>query len=206
MTVAEATPDSSVRAAPYQGAGKTDLVRRAAAGDQKGWEGLVERYTGVLWSIARAFRLGQADSADVVQSCWLMLAGNLDRIRDPEAVSGWLATTARHECLRLLRTRRRERPSNLLEEFDQPNRYPSLEHQVADRDRDRRLLAALRRLPARDQQLLRVLAASPPPSYQQVAAALGMPIGSIGPTRARCLARLRRELAVVGLDKQAALT
>lgn len=183
-----------------------DLVGRAAAGDRAAWEGLVQRYTGLLWATARSFRLGEADSADVVQTCWLRLAEHLDRLRTPVAVGGWLATTARHECLRLVRSHTREQPRELDAEADRPTGDPSPEHQVADRDRNRRLRAALRRLPARDQQLLQVLAASPPPSYQQVAAALGMPIGSIGPTQARCLARLRHQLAVVGLDEQAALT
>lgn len=182
-----------------------DLVSRAAAGDWAAWEGLVQRYTGLLWATARSFRLGEADSADVVQTCWLRLAEHLDRLRTPAAVGGWLATTARRECLRLLRSHAREQPRELGAEADWPDGDPSPEHQVADRDRNRRLRAALRRLPARDQQLLQVLAASPPPSYQQVAAALGMPIGSIGPTRARTLARLRHQLAVVGLDEQAAL-
>lgn len=184
--------DESRQAEP---ADRSDLVRRAECGDREAWAELVGRYTGLLWSVARSYRLGPEDSADVVQTCWLRLAGNLGRIRDGAAVGGWLATTARRECLRLLRTRAREHLSDLDEAAQWPAEEPTPEDRVAERDRDQRLLAAVRRLPERDQRLLRVLAASPPPSYAEVAAALDMPIGAIGPTRARCLARLRRELS-----------
>lgn len=176
-----------------------DLARAAAGGDESAWEALVERHTGLLWTIARGFRLDTSDSADVVQTVWLQLAKNLHRLREPDAVSGWLASTARHECLRVIRTGARERPTEETH-LDRPDAQPAPDDLVARRDECARLRAALARLPQRDQRLLGLLMASPAPSYVEVAEALGMPIGSIGPTRARALGRLRRQLAAVGLE------
>ncbi len=177
------------------------LLRRAAAGSESAWGSLVERHTGLLWAVARSFRLGDASSADVVQTAWLRLAENIDRVRDPDKVGVWLATTVRRECLRLLQSRSREYLSDVLDDLQLADDQRGPEATAVACDRDLRVQAALARLPERDQRLLTVLMASPPPSYVEVAASLDMPIGSIGPTRARCLARLRKELAAVGLDE-----
>jgi RNA polymerase sigma factor (sigma-70 family) len=172
------------------------LVAAAAAGDEGAWNELVERFGGLLWSIARSYRLNAADAADVTQATWLRLLEHLGQIREPAQVGAWLATTARRECLRLLRSRGREVPGEAgeVEALDDPPETAALAA-----ERDTLLWAALAELPPRCQRLLRVLMASPPPSYAEVAQALGMPIGSIGPTRARCLDCLRRRSARTGL-------
>lgn len=171
-------------------------VRRAAAGDQSAWDELVGSFTRLLWSVATSHRLGPADSAEVVQTTWLRLVENLDRITQPEAVGGWLATTARRESLRLLKLRGREVLVDDEAQIDReaPVAAPTPEAQVLDRDRDRTVRLAFEQLPERCRVLLHLVVVVAPP-YAEVAAALDMPIGSIGPTRARCLDRLRRLLA-----------
>jgi RNA polymerase sigma factor (sigma-70 family) len=182
-----------VRTADAPSAG--DLVRRAAAGDQAAWNELVARYNDLLWSIARGYRLSTADAADAIQTSWLRLLENLGRINDPDRVAAWLATTTRRECLKTLQRGSRERPHpaghSTLDSIDIGN---SVDQQLLRDERNAELWAAFTDMPDRCQCLLRVLMTSPPPSYEDVAAALDMPIGSIGPTRARCLARLRELL------------
>ena len=175
----------------------TELVRAASNGDQRAWEGLIGRFGGLVWSVARAHGLSRADAADVSQTAWLRLVEHLHRLRDPERVGTWLAATARHEALRTLRRARRQLPVGddaaldaELERSGPPVEGPEAWTLAAER-RDL-LWRAFAALPARCQTLLRVLMADPPPSYQQVAAAMDMPIGSIGPTRGRCLDRLRQ--------------
>jgi RNA polymerase sigma factor (sigma-70 family) len=178
-----------------------DLVRSAAAGDQRSWEALVERFTGLLWAVARAHRLRDADAADVVQVTWLNLVQHLGHVREPERLGAWLATTARRECLRVLRRDRRQVPTDD-EASLQPREPPAAatpEDEVLLLERHALLRAAIQDLPPRYQQLLRVLVADPPPSYEAVGAALDMPVGSIGPTRARCLELLRRSPHLAGI-------
>lgn len=177
-----------------------DLVRAAAAGDQRAWDALVERFTGMLWAVARAHRLREADAADVIQTTWLNLVQNLGRIREPEHVGAWLATTARRECLRTLSRDHRHVLTD--DETGLQVREPLLttpEDDVLAAERVALLRAALEELPSRCQRLLRVLTADPVPTYEQVSAALGMPVGSIGPTRARCLERLRHSTRLAGI-------
>ena len=169
------------------------LVRRAAAGDKAAWSPLVERYQSLVWSIARSYRLSGDDASDVVQTTWLRLVEHLDRIRDPDAVGSWLATTARNECLAHLRRRGRQGVSlEVVPEVADSGAAPG--EGVLARERDAELWAALRHISERCRQLLRILASDPPPSYQEVGDALGMPVGSIGPTRARCLNKLRQSI------------
>lgn len=177
------------------------LLARARTGDQAAWDALVTQHTGLLWSVARAFRLDTASAGDAIQTTWLRLVEHLDRIQDPERLGGWLATTVRRECLQQLRRGTRERlaPSSdvgldAIDEEAEP-----LDAKLLADERDAALWVAFRRIPDRCQRLLRVLMASPAPSYEQVSAALDMPIGSIGPTRARCLSRLRALLEPTGL-------
>jgi RNA polymerase sigma factor (sigma-70 family) len=179
----------------------TDLVRHAQAGDQAAWNALVERYTRLVWSVARAHRLSGTDAADVVQMTWLLLVENLDQIRDPERLPGWLATTARRECLRTIRLRNRELPSEPDDSYwDAPDEDAEpLDARLLAEERDAVLWGCFQRLPGRCQGLLRVLMTSPSPSYAEVSAALDLPIGSIGPTRGRCLDRLRELVADAGL-------
>jgi RNA polymerase sigma factor (sigma-70 family) len=177
------------------------LLARARDGDQAAWNTLVEQHTGLLWSVARSFRLDTAAAGDAIQTTWLRLVEHLDSIQDPARLGGWLATTVRRECLQILRRNTRERlaPGTdvSLDTVDE-NAEPLDASLLAD-ERDATLWVAFQRLPDRCQRLLRVLMASPPPSYDDVSAALDMPIGSIGPTRARCLARLRTMLEPTGL-------
>ena len=181
--------------------GVTELVRRAQQGEQAAWDALVERYTRLLWSVARAHRLSANDAADVVQMTWLLLVEHLDQIRDPERLPGWLATTARRECLRTLRLSNRERPSAPDDtDWDIPDEDAEpLDARLLVGERDAVLWGCFQRLPGRCQGLLRILMATPPPSYADVSAALDLPVGSIGPTRGRCLGRLRELLADAGL-------
>jgi RNA polymerase sigma factor (sigma-70 family) len=185
-------------------AGLTRLLHAAKAGDQRAWDALVDRYSGLVWSIARAHRLSAADAADVSQTTWLLLAEHLDRITNPEAVGGWLATTARRESLRVLRVSARALPSGAGEFVPDRADAGELDSALLTSERNRMLWRAFGAIPERCQRLLRVLMADPPPSYQDVAQALEMPVGSIGPTRGRCLETLRAELARVGIDREAA--
>jgi len=166
-----------------------ELVAAAAAGDHEAWGALVERYTSLLWSVARSFRLSEADAADVVQTTWLRLVEHLDRVDDPERLPGWLATTVRRECLRLVRRASHESYGPLAEVADDS---PAPDSGVLKDERDAVLWQAFAQLDDACRQLLRVLIADPPPAYAAVSAALDIPVGSIGPTRARCLGKLRR--------------
>ncbi|MEV4147989.1 sigma-70 family RNA polymerase sigma factor [Amycolatopsis sp. NPDC049691] len=180
----------------------TTLLETAARGDQAAWDTLVDRYASLLWAIARGHRLSDADAADVVQTTWLKLVENLGRIKDPDRLPGWLATTARHECLRQLRRAGRERPSDDRDWADEPAGHAGVDAALLLDERNATLWRALATLSEQCRQLLRVLMATPPPSYADVAAALGMPVGSIGPTRQRCLARLRERAGAAGLGTE----
>lgn len=167
-------------------------VQRAAAGDEAAWAQLVEAFGGMLWAVASGFRLGPADSSEVVQSTWLRLVENLGRITQPEALGGWLATTARREALRLLRRRAHENVADDESRFDgsSPLAEAGPEDHALDRDRARRLWHAFDRLPDNCRALLHLLSVLLM-SYSEVSEALDMPVGSIGPTRSRCLGRLK---------------
>jgi RNA polymerase sigma factor (sigma-70 family) len=178
----------------------TALVSSAAAGDQRGWDALVREFGGLVWAVARAHRLSDADAADVAQTTWLRLLEHHDRLHDRARVGAWLATTARRECLRVLRGANRQvLLGDDTPELESPDPAPDEELLIAERDRalwrrDRALWRSFERLRASDQALLRLLIADPRPAYEEISAALDMPIGSIGPTRARALERLRRQL------------
>jgi RNA polymerase sigma factor (sigma-70 family) len=175
------------------------LVRRSALGDQSAFDALVVRFSGLVWSVVRSHRLSDADAHDVFQTTWLRLVEHLDRIREPRAVGGWLATTARHESLRVIRQSERNRPTatDELDEVDATS--PELDDRLLQDERAVVLWEAMSELGDRCRTLLRVLMADPAPSYEEVSAALDLPIGSIGPTRGRCLAALRAELSARGI-------
>jgi len=169
------------------------LVDAAGAGDQNAWNRLVREFDSLIWAITRAHRLGDADAADVSQATWLALAQHVNKLNNPAGVGAWLATTARHECLRVLRSGQR----HLLFGDDAPEHEsaePGPGHALLITERDDALWRAFSRLREADQALLRMLTADPRPPYEEIAAALDMPIGSIGPTRQRALARLREQL------------
>jgi RNA polymerase sigma factor (sigma-70 family) len=170
-----------------------ELVRQARNGDPGAWNELVREFEGMLRAVVGRYRLSRADASDVVQTTWMRLAENLDGLQDPSRVGAWLATTARHECLRTLRTITREIPD---EQPPEPrDREPApVERGLLRTDRNAELWSAFARLPTRDQALLRMFLANRQPSYKEISTTLAMPIGSIGPTRGRALERLRREL------------
>jgi RNA polymerase sigma factor (sigma-70 family) len=191
-----ALTDSFIATAPVKDDGTLDiaeLVRRAARGNLTAWERLVDQYSRLLWAMTRDFKLAESDAADVVQATWLRLLEHIDRIEYPERIGSWLATTARHECLRHLAAGKRV----MVVQDDHDAFSEAVSHQP---DVDERLLAeeraqavrdALSTLPSRSQRLLEMLMADPPVSYTEISDQLGVPIGSIGPTRGRCLERLR---------------
>jgi RNA polymerase sigma factor (sigma-70 family) len=173
------------------------LVRSAAQGDRRAWERLVEQYSRLLWAMTRDFKLAETDAADVVQGTWLRLLEHIDRIEYPERIGSWLATTARHECLRHLAARKRV----VLVEDDHDafsgarNHQPEVDERLLADERAQAVRAAMAKLPSRSQRLLELLMADPPVSYTEISDQLGLPIGSIGPTRGRCLESLRLMLA-----------
>lgn len=156
-----------------------------------GWDALVERYSRLVWSVPRSFRLSHPDAADVYQCTWLCLAEHLTRIRQPELLGVWLVRTATRQSIAVLRARGREVP---LDRWEPESSLPAPDEVVVTNDRQRRLWAALMTLNERCQRLLWIAAHSPELSYAQVAEALGMKVSSVGQTRTRCLAALRRKL------------
>jgi RNA polymerase sigma factor (sigma-70 family) len=166
------------------------LLARAAQGDQHAWNALVDEHSRLLWSVARSFRLDAADANDVVQTTWLRLLEHLDRIEDPSRLVGWLVTTARREAMRVLRRSGRERPVVEDTVLDRPDDAPPVDTALLQDERNRALWEAFSRLGEKCRQLLRV-AVTHPQAYDEISEALGMPIGSIGPTRRRCLTQLR---------------
>lgn len=176
------------------------LVAAAAAGDRHAWEQLVDAYVGLIWAIARGYRLSDGDAHDVTQTAWLRLVEHIDCLSDPARVGAWLATTTRRECLRVLRRSRRE---VLLAEWDEvDDAEPDADPVDAELLRGEQAVSvrqAVHQLNPRCQALLEMLVLDPPPSYEEVSAALGMPIGSIGPTRGRCLRRLHQLLDAGGI-------
>jgi RNA polymerase sigma factor (sigma-70 family) len=168
------------------------LVAAALDGDPDSWNRLVERYTPVVLAVVRRFRLQDSDADDVVQVVWLRVVEKLVRVREPAALPGWLVTTARRECLHLVEARRRVAPT-LLDDWARPDgsEDPALDRDLLEAERHAALLAALAELPDRQRDLLLLLLEDPPLSYDEISARLDMPVGSIGPTRARALARIR---------------
>jgi RNA polymerase sigma factor (sigma-70 family) len=179
----------------------TDLVARAQDGDQQAWDALVERHAPLIWSICRRYRLGGADAEDTAQAVWLRLVDQLDKIRDPAAIAGWLATTTRRECCRVLRAARG--PQAAWQAWDAeaiPDQQArTAEHELLAAERYTALREALTQLTPRDRQLIAILTADPPVPYAEISARLGIPVGSIGPSRARCLDKLRRHPAIAAL-------
>jgi RNA polymerase sigma factor (sigma-70 family) len=170
-----------------------ELLARAAEGDQEAWDALVDRFSQMVWSIARGFRLDDATAKDVTQTVWLRLVENLDRITDPERLPGWLATTCRREALRVKGVRERMIPTEF--EYDIADETPSLEAMLVEDEQAREVLVAFEALSEDCRQLLRLLCTDPPLSYEAIAEIVGRPIGSLGPTRSRCLDRLKTAMS-----------
>jgi len=170
------------------------LVEAAAAGEPQAWSELNDRYAVLIRSVCRAHRLGDADTDDVAQLTWLRAVEHIGRLRDPDRFGAWVGTTARHECLRVLRGHKRVVPTAdevqcplFAQESDPDEAALAAERRAAVR-------IALSALPPRQRTLLRLLHSEAAPSYEAIGSTLGMPVGSIGPTRSRALERLRQEL------------
>jgi RNA polymerase sigma factor (sigma-70 family) len=171
------------------------LVRAAQAGDEGAWAELVERFARMVWATARSFGLSASAASDVSQTTWLRLAEHVDGLRDPDRVGGWLATTARREAMRVSRLESRV---VLIDPWTELAAMPAsgdLDEEFKRGEQSAAVQEALGGLSSRCRDLLLALVADPPLSYVDVGSQFDMPIGSIGPTRARCLERLRVLLA-----------
>jgi RNA polymerase sigma factor (sigma-70 family) len=189
-------PDVTVQSGSAASPG--ELLRAAMRGDQGAWQALVERYSSAIAAVTRAHRLDAADAGDVHQSTWLRLIEHGDRIRDPDRLGAWLVTTARNECLRIHRHARRLIPTGDLLDSMAQSRQPatsSIEDDVILAETSAAVLEAVASLPLNQRSLIQLLMTDPAPSYEEVSTILRMPVGSIGPTRGRCLAKLRTRLA-----------
>ena len=159
------------------------------------WERLIDQFSRLIWSITVEFKLTESDAADVSQTTWLRLLEHIDRIEHPDRVGSWLAATARNECLRSLAGHKKVvlgHDQDEIEEMEEAfGRGSEIDERLLARERDQVVRAAMSSLPTRWQRLLEMLMADPPISYAEISDQLGLPIGSIGPTRGRCLARLR---------------
>ncbi len=177
------------------------LVEAARSGDADAWDALVDRYLPLVTGLIARHRLKGADADDVNQSVWLRLVEHLGDLREPEALPGWLATTTRNECLRVLRGGRRSTPVDPqgATVLDVAVVESSWEEDLVRDQRHQALLEALRQLPEARRELLMLLLTDPPIPYTEISDRLGIPVGSIGPTRARALAQLRRSPALAAL-------
>jgi RNA polymerase sigma factor (sigma-70 family) len=177
-----------------------DLVTRARKGDQQAWDVLVERYSPLVWSICRHYRLSRADAEDVGQRTWLQFVNHLDAIRDPAALPGWLTTTTRRECNRFVHAARGPQTAGQLPDENLPDKQAgTAEQELLAAERHAALLEAFTCLSPSRQQLMALLIEDPPVPYTEISARLGIPVSSIGPTRSRCLDQLRRHPAIAAL-------
>ena len=169
------------------------LVARVTAGDQAAWDEIIERYAPLVWAICVRYQLDRHTIDDIGQSVWLLLVENISRLREPAALPGWLATTTRRECLRALRASgRRGMEVPIPADELPPDWAAALDQEIIEAELHAALRAAFAELPAGCRELLSMLISDSAPGYAKISATLGIPMGSIGPTRARCLARLRR--------------
>jgi len=175
----------------------TALVGAAADHDDEAWNELVRRFAGLVAGTVRRYRLSAADAQDVSQFVWLRLIEHLGTLRVPEALPGWLATTTRHECERHLRVRGRSVTIDpiLLEPFERGDDL-AVDDSLLAAERRRALLEGLAELTGHQRDLLLMLSADPPYAYAEISQTLNIPVGSIGPTRSRILARLRETAPV----------
>jgi RNA polymerase sigma factor (sigma-70 family) len=191
------TSNRTVRAGPSV----DDLVTRARKADKQAWDTLVERYAPLIWSICRRHRLTSADADDVGQMVWLQLVTHLNQIRDPAAIAGWLATTTHRECCNVHRAARKGQPLGWVLDADHilDQQAVEAEHELLAAERHAALHEAFSRLHSPCQQLIAALIEDPPVPYAQISVRLGIPVGSIGPNRQRCLDKLRRDPAIAAL-------
>jgi RNA polymerase sigma factor (sigma-70 family) len=178
----------------------TDLVTRAAQGEKHAWDALVERFIPLIWSICRRYRLGDAAAEDVSQNVWVELMDQLGTIRDPAALPGWLATVTRRECLRVLGAPHRSPATgDVTGEIIPDEQSGTAGQELLAAERHAALREAFADLPPSGQRLIALLLEDPSVSHAEISARLGIPVVSIGPTRRRCLNKLRRYPAVAAL-------
>jgi RNA polymerase sigma factor (sigma-70 family) len=176
------------------------LVEKAGEGCSKAWRELVARFDGMIVATGRRYRLSPADIGELQQTTWLRLVENIYKIEHPERVGGWLATTARRECLQLLKRSSKYRSGADQMLANMPDRHlPEPDARPIADERDAVLRAAWSRLKPRCQELLSLLMVDDPLGYKDLSNLLKVPVGSIGPTRGRCLEHLRRLVAEEGL-------
>jgi RNA polymerase sigma factor (sigma-70 family) len=195
------------KGAARAGPSVSDLVTRAKKGDQQAWDALVDRYAPLVWSICRRHRLDDADAGDIGQRVWLQLLSQLDTVRDPAALRDWLATTTERECGTIQRAARGpQAPGRVLHAGPMPGQQAGLaEQELLAAERHAALREAFARLPPRCQQLITMLAEDPPVAYAQISARLRIAVEDIGPSRSRCLEKLRSDPAIAALiDAEAA--
>ena len=178
----------------------SDLVARARNGEKQAWDALVELYAPLIWSICRRHDLGRADTEEVAQAVWLHLVGHLGNLHEPAALPGWLATTTRRECLRVLRAGRPLAAGHVLDAETLPDdQAVAAEQELLAAERQAALREAFLDLPPCGQRLIALLLKDPPVPYAEISVRLGMPIGSIGPSRRRYLDKMRRHPAIAAL-------
>ena len=173
-----------------------ELLENAARGVDSAWCEIVKRYSPLIFSVCRTHGVWGPDADDVCGYVWLRLVADLSKIREPEALPGWLATTTQRECGTLLRNRKRlvlqdREPTDEVE--------PDVDTALLAEERRNAIQRAVTNLPERDQELLTLLFSDPPAPYKVISSRLGIPIGAIGPTRQRCLARVRRTPSIAAL-------
>ena len=188
-------PESTVRCsdlyhfevAPHTDSSNASLLSAADAGSRHAWDELLERYHRLVWWVLSPYRLDRATAEDVYQTVWCKLVENLGSIRNPDYLASWLSTTARNEAMRVSKKLSRETPTEFEDKFvalDSP------ESETIDNDERRRIGEAFLNLDEPCRQLLALLTVDPPLTYTEVAETIGKPVGSLGPTRSRCLAKL----------------
>jgi RNA polymerase sigma factor (sigma-70 family) len=177
-----------------------ELVDLAKGGDHTAWDELVDRFAPLVWSVCQRLGMSREDIEETGQNVWLILVESLGSLREPAALPGWLATTTRRECIRVLRGRRlreqRELPAD--DEVGAAPGDTDIESSLLAEERDHALREGFRQLPERCQRLLAMLMADPRLSYAEIGRSMDMPVGAIGPNRARCLDKLRRCPALAG--------
>ena len=179
----------------------TGLVMRADNGDQRAWDALIERYSPLVWSICRRYGLDRADAEDIGQTVWMRLVKQLGNLREPAAIPGWLATTTHRECCWVLRTAGSSRATAWAAGAENipDSQSETAEQELLTAERHAALREAFTSLSPFCQQLMALLIADPPVPYAQISATLGIPVGSIGPARRRCLDKLRCHPAITAL-------
>jgi RNA polymerase sigma factor (sigma-70 family) len=170
-----------------------ELVARALGGDELAWSALVDRYIPLVLAVARSYRLGVHDIEDVNATIWLRLVEHLRDLRQPRALPKWIVTTTRNECVRLLRSRQRTTPVDpaSLQDHETEACTDDVDAKLMRLERQQILRDAFAELSEHEQRLMRLLVVDPPVKYAEISRRLGIPMGSIGPTRARCLQKLR---------------